>query len=103
MTTKINGYSSGAVQIGTDKKVPRTRDAAGPASAAPAQIQSAPVQITDKARQLAALEAVLQGLPEVDQVRVNALRQAIEDGRYQINPERIAEKLLQLERELTGR
>ena len=99
MTTKITGYQNPAVQIGTEKSVTRARD--GAANAAEASSKPAnPVQITDQARKLAALEQTVNSAPVVNEAKVAAIRTAIENGSYQISPERIADKLLRTEREL---
>ena len=99
MTTKISGYQNRPVQVSTDKKVSSTSDAA----ASPAQAagtSTSPVRITDQARQLAALEQALNDVPVVNEARVAAIRNAIEQGQYQVSPERIADKLLRTEQEL---
>lgn len=99
MTTKITGYQNRPVQVGTEKSVSRARDAARtPAEAAVAG--NSPVRITDQARQLAALEQAVQGAPVVNEARVTAVRLAIEEGRYEVSPDRIADKLLRMEQEL---
>jgi negative regulator of flagellin synthesis FlgM len=99
---KISDYQNRPVQAGTDKTVSRPGDApSAPAEAALAG--SSPVQITDQARQLAALEQALQSLPIVNEARVAEIRVAIEEGRYQIDPERIAEKLLRAEQDLSAK
>jgi negative regulator of flagellin synthesis FlgM len=101
VTTKISGYQNRPVQVGADKSVSRARDAAaGPAEAAPSASGSNAVQITDTARQLAALEQAVKALPIVNEARVAEVRQAIEEGRYHVAPERIAEKLLRMNQEL---
>jgi len=99
VTTKITGYQNRPVQVGGDKAVARTRDEAK-SSAAGSAAQSSPVRITDQARQLAALEQALQELPVVNEAKVAEIRLAIEEGRYEVAPERIAEKLLRLDQEL---
>jgi negative regulator of flagellin synthesis FlgM len=100
VTTKICGYQNHPVQVGADKKVSSTSDAAAsPAKAA--VTSSSPVLITDQARQLAALESALNDVPAVNEARVAAIRHAIEQGQYEVNPERIADKLMRMERELS--
>lgn len=99
MTTKITGYQNTPVQVGTDKAVTRARDG-GTSSAEVAGKPANPVQITDQARQLAALEQTVNSLPVVNEAKVAAIRSAIEDGSYKVVPERIADKLLRLDREL---
>ena len=42
----------------------------------------------------------MNSLPVVNEAKVAAIRSAIEDGSYQVVPERIADKLLRMDREL---
>jgi negative regulator of flagellin synthesis FlgM len=102
VNTKITGLENRLVQVGADKKVSsRQADSATPpAESATAGVS--PVRITDSARQLAALEQTLQGSAPVNESRVNAIRLAIDEGRYQVNAEVIADKLLRVERELSN-
>ena len=102
MTTKIDGLQNRPVQIGTDKKVSSTSDATTATAAKASVVESSPVRITGQARQLAALEQALSDLPAVNETRVAAIRLAIEQGQYEVNPERIADKLLRTERELSA-
>ncbi|HED18728.1 MAG TPA: flagellar biosynthesis anti-sigma factor FlgM [Gammaproteobacteria bacterium] len=55
------------------------------------------VSLTGEARRLKELETRLASTPVVDSQRVKAVRSAIENGTFTINPERIAEKLVSLE------
>lgn len=98
MTSKITGFQNRPVQVGTDKPVSRARD--GATGSTQAAAQGSPVRITDQARQLAALEQAVQSMPIVNEARVAAIKLAIEEGRYEVAPERIAENLLRMEREL---
>ena len=101
MTNKIGGYGNRPVHNGTGKSVSRERDAGTSGSqAAEGAKAAAPVQITDQARRLAALERAVNDAPVVNEARVAAVRTAIEEGRYEVAPERIAEKLLRMEQEL---
>ena len=100
MSIKISDFQNRPVQAGTDKSVSR----AGDSSAAPAGQAAAgngsPVQITDQARLLASLEQAVNNVPEVNESRVAEIRLALEEGRYQINADRIADKLLRTEHDL---
>jgi negative regulator of flagellin synthesis FlgM len=101
VTNKIGGYGNRPVHNGTGKTVSRERDAGAPASqSAEAGKAATPVRITDQARQLAALERAVQDAPVVNDARVAAVRTAIEEGRYEVVPERIADRLLRMEQEL---
>lgn len=58
------------------------------------------VQLTGAARHLAAIEQSLRALPAVDELRVSAVKQRLQDGTYEIDPQRVADKLLRMERDL---
>lgn len=58
------------------------------------------VSLTDTAAQLRRIEASLADLPEVDNDKVAAIRQSIENGSYQVDASRIADSLLQIESSL---
>lgn len=55
------------------------------------------VSITDAATQLANIENTLSSIPVVDTQRVESLQRAIDEGSFNIDPQRIADKLLRFE------
>lgn len=55
------------------------------------------VNLTGTASQLRALEQQLVSQPVVDTQRVAAIRHEINSGQYNINPERIADKMIRME------
>jgi negative regulator of flagellin synthesis FlgM len=55
------------------------------------------VSLTGQACQLRELEAQLATEPVVDRQRVTAIRSAVENGTFAVNPQRIAEKMISLE------
>lgn len=60
------------------------------------------VTITQTASELMRLEASLRDAPGVDQARVDAIRRAIEEGSYTVDPEQIVDNLLRREDEMSG-
>lgn len=60
------------------------------------------VSLTGTAQHLRSLEQGLAQQPVVNAQRVEATKQAIENGSYQIDPSRIASKMIDLERALSG-
>lgn len=102
VTTKITGYQNRPVQLGTDKKVSSSQSDAAASPAQAAVTGNNPVRITDQARQLAALEHAVNDVPVTNDAKVAAIRLAIEQGQYQVSPDRIADKLLRMERELSA-
>lgn len=58
------------------------------------------VQFSSRALQLQALDAGMASTPVVDSARVAEIKQAIADGVFRVNPDAVADKLLQTAREL---
>lgn len=59
------------------------------------------VQLSQEAQKLGQLQARINASPDVNLEKVNEIRSAIAEGRFEINPEKIAENLLNQE-ELLG-
>ena len=100
MSGKINGISSGSAPqpVGAGNAGQSTRNMSGAgASAAGATTDS--VAITDTASVVATAEQGLSAIPVVNESRVNTIRSAIEAGTYKIQPQKIASKLLEFERD----
>lgn len=73
---------------------------AGAEAPAPAPTAQDSVNITTLSAQLQALEGKLSSIEVVDTARVQAIKDAIAEGRFKINPEVIADRLLDTAREL---
>ncbi len=58
------------------------------------------IDVSDTARTLAALESHIGTLPVVNESRVDAVRRAVDDGRYHVDPQRVADKMLRFEVDL---
>ena len=58
------------------------------------------VTLTDTAALLHKLEATIHAAPIVDTARIEDVKQAIRNGQFQINPQRVAEKMLRFENAL---
>jgi len=97
---KINGggsikpVSPAGVQ---DVAAGKTTGPQTPATTSPARDK---VEITSLSSQLAQLEKMLNDVGVVDTARVEAIKQAISEGRFQIDSEVVADKLLNTVREL---
>lgn len=100
MTTKINGLEGHAVKTAEASAVARARAATSGDSGARSQPNASGVQITESARQMAALEATVRRLPQVDEAKVAKIRKAIENGSYTIDAEATATKLMVFEHDL---
>ena len=58
------------------------------------------VVLTDMAARMKSLEQKLAKEPEVDQAHVARVRDAIKRGEYNVNPDRVADKMMGFERDL---
>jgi negative regulator of flagellin synthesis FlgM len=98
MSSKINGFDSRPAPVGPGRAIERPRDATSGGQGS--RDSSGGVHITGTASHLAALEQTLQELPAVNEARVAEIRQAIEEGRYAVSAERIADGLARMEQAL---
>ncbi len=98
MTHNIDGTTPRS-PVGGPSPVPARQEAA------PSPVHSADdtVALTDTARLMQRVENMLANVPPTDRARVDAVRQALANGDYEIDPERIAARVVRLERELSGR
>ena len=105
MTIEITGQSGNPNSLkakgeGAEVSVARQeptapQDETGPPST------SDTVSITDAAARLQSLENTLAELPVVDTQRVEAVKQAISSGSFEVDSARIADKLLNFEQALS--
>jgi len=58
------------------------------------------VQLTDTATNLKRIESQIAAIPEVDQSRVDEIRQRLQSDTYEINHEQLAQKMLRLDQDL---
>jgi negative regulator of flagellin synthesis FlgM len=106
LSTRIKGPVSSPVDGGS-RAIERVQRAARSGAADKAAetgsstaIES--VHITDTARQLLALQQTIGDLPEVNQSRIDRVRADIEQNRYSSDSGRIADRMLQMESDLTA-
>lgn len=83
---------------GTTSPVADARSA--PQGRGSAGVEADQVRLSPAASQLLALDARLSALPVIDRARVDMIKEAIVSGAYRIDPERIAEGLIESAREL---
>lgn len=99
MANKLSGIDSNTTPVEAGRALQRVPDATTQAHNSSGSA-GGDVHITDTATQLATLEKAVSVLPPVDDARVGAIRSAIEEGRYSISPERVADALVGLEHAL---
>lgn len=91
--SSIKSVSTGAVSGGG------SRPGKG-ATSAPGSGGGDRVQLSPLSSQLQAIESSMADTPVVDSARVAEIRQAIAEGRFKVNPDAVADHLLQTAREL---
>ncbi|AUZ55086.1 flagellar biosynthesis anti-sigma factor FlgM [Stenotrophomonas acidaminiphila] len=98
MSQKIDGGITASAPL---------RPVATPAKATPAgsgeprPVEAADsVRLTGEATSLQAMQRELSAAPAIDSARVQAVREALENGSYRINPDAIAQRMLELDGQL---
>ncbi|MGI9343806.1 MAG: flagellar biosynthesis anti-sigma factor FlgM [Gammaproteobacteria bacterium] len=99
MADKINGLGRPPVDISRSQPgaVGKADDANRAAAAKQPGAPDDGVSITSTATSLQRIEAELAALPEIDERRVEEIRQQVESGTYRINAERLADRLIRAE------
>jgi negative regulator of flagellin synthesis FlgM len=102
-TNNIN--SGGASSTRSRTTAPVTTNNTKTSTPAPAEAAVAStkdnVVLSSEAQNLVKLQAKISSLPDANLERVATIKQAIAEGRFEINPERIAENMIKQE-ELLG-
>lgn len=103
MVDKINGY--GRTELPASSRSGSVKRTEQGESARPSggeeSTRTDEVELTDTAVRLKRIEASLAEQPEVDQARVDALREQVESGDYKVDGQEIARKLVQMEQDLS--
>jgi negative regulator of flagellin synthesis FlgM len=107
MTEKINGQGLKATDTASTRRAetakPASKESQGAASrgAAPATTGDT-VNITPSGMLMSKLEEVVQSAPIVDSKRVAAIKDALAMGNYEIDDQRVANRMLKFERDVLG-
>ena len=99
MSIEINGLNSPRTQGSDPSQASSQAEATGSQTPQPAETSrpADTVKLTDAAQQLNRLESQIREQPVVDAQRVDQVRQAVEDGTYQVDARGVAQKLMQFE------
>ncbi|BBL60085.1 flagellar biosynthesis anti-sigma factor FlgM [Methylomonas koyamae] len=79
---------------------PGVKDAAEPKQRTESGVVTDTVEITATAQDIKTASAAGAATPVVNEDRVAAIKAAIQAGSYQVNAERVAEKMLQFDKQL---
>ena len=100
MANKISGIDGRPVQVGSGAPVAKVRNATSEGAKSETTGAASNIDVSDTARTLAALESHIGTLPVVNESRVDAVRRAVDDGRYHVDPQRVADKMMRFESDL---
>ncbi len=101
----VNEHMKMKIDSGVPSSTPVTRASeipgrAGAISRTPVSAAGDSVEITSLSARLNELEGVLAGVPVVDSAQVQAIKDAISEGRFQVDSEVVADRLLSSVKEL---
>ena len=100
MANKISGIDGRPVQVGGSAPATRVRSSTSESTKSETTGSLSNIDVSDTARTLAALESHIGTLPVVNESRVDAVRRAVDDGRYHVDPQRVADKMMRFEVDL---
>ena len=100
MVNEVNSVNTGIA--GSSRKADTAASADPKKTQAPASSQtnssgsgtSDTVQLSDQAKEIASIQRALAQLPEIDEAKVQEIREQIENGTYSIDVEALADKIL---------
>lgn len=109
MAVNFNGIGNNPVnspKTTTDKAADaKTGSQPAPAEQAGKQAQAARgenVNLSKQAKELRQMGEKLESYPEVDDSRVEAIRNALADGSYKVDAEKVAQKMLEMDKSIFG-
>ena len=104
MTEKINGQGFRPAESAGARRSEAAKPAGNSAASRSGAADQAPskdtVSITQSGLLMSKLEEIVHGTPVVDSERVAALKDAIASGAYEIDDQRVADRLLKFERDV---
>lgn len=104
MVDKINGYGRTELPASSSRTGGVKRTEQGESTRSTGSEESTrkdAVALTDTAVRLKRIEASLAELPEVDQAKVDALRERVDSGDYEVDSNEVARRLVQMEQDLS--
>jgi negative regulator of flagellin synthesis FlgM len=100
VSTKINAPESKTGRVAPGSPVQRRLDSAPTVPARPTA-EDSDVHLTGAARSLAVIEQSLRAQPAIDELRVAAVKERLQNGSYEIDPQRVADRLQRMEIDLS--
>lgn len=98
MSHKIDGGIAASAPV-RQVATPNRTAAVGGGAGRPVEAADS-LRLTGEATSLQALQRELSTAPAIDNARVQSVREALENGSYRINPDAIAQRMLDLDQHL---
>ncbi|MCL1129256.1 flagellar biosynthesis anti-sigma factor FlgM [Shewanella sairae] len=95
---QVNPHANSRIGTGTSAKGMASQ--ATTTHAAPTPQKTDSVSITAQAQQIQNVQTKMADMPDVDQNKINEIKAAIAEGRYKIDPEKLASNIANFENEL---
>ena len=99
VANKVNAPELKAGRVAPAAPVQRRLESGAPDTGRPSA-EDSDVHLTGAARNLAVAEQMLRALPAIDELRVAAVRERLQGGQYEIDSQRVADRLLRMEGDL---
>ena len=100
MANDISGINSSRSQHTSDRNVTSKKNESTDSGSRTSSAESSgrdKVSLTDTAARLKALEEQLTSQPEIDRDRVSDVQNAISKGKYKVDAQRVADKMMNFE------
>ncbi|MCC4832677.1 flagellar biosynthesis anti-sigma factor FlgM [Shewanella sp. 1_MG-2023] len=103
MAIDINNLKTAShTQLRTNRDASAATKTAESTSSNTAAVKTDSVSITSQAQQLQGAQSKMASLPEIDQSKVDAIKTAISEGRYKVDPEKLAANIASFEADMSG-
>ncbi|GIU53314.1 MULTISPECIES: flagellar biosynthesis anti-sigma factor FlgM [Shewanella] len=103
MAIDINNLKTAShTQLRTNRNSSAATNTAETPSSNKADVKTDSVSITSQAQQLQGAQSKMASLPEIDQSKVDAIKTAISEGRYKVDPEKLAANIASFEADMSG-
>ncbi len=96
MTIDITGIHPSSIRSGEKRPTDEAAQKTVPHDKGKEQETKKTVQLTDRSNALEKLQKAVSNLPDVDTQKVESLKNAIREGRFEVNAERIADKIISM-------
>ncbi len=103
MSSKIDGFGSRPAPVSNGHRSSAVEHSGDAGSPSGGTTGGDAVTLTEGAVRLQKLAHAVADAPATDANRIASIKESVAQGQYRVNAERVADRILQAERELVGR